>query len=92
MRDKICEALGWEYTATEVCQGGPYYTPSQVSRPGGWSIYEYIYIPALMDIPLDTIPLVLASGTLPVQGFFMGDSFFPDVVVPYLSKRMELGI
>lgn len=82
MKGIAAEALGWE-----VLPGGNYAVPC--GEFGGSAFYATAEIDYLRKIPLERIPLVLASRGVPVM--LSKDSWLL-AVVPYLSKRMELGV
>lgn len=77
-RDPICDALGWKFDGVLVYRTGV----------RGWSVCvgDAVHT-SLKDLPLEDIPLCLATHADAPEG-----SPIYDVDLPYLSKRLELGI
>lgn len=101
MTDEICEALGWahegggDYTVPDLRPPFIRRTPEVVAiKRVDWYLSAF-HITRLDLVALDAIPLVLASGPLPYLAYaYMDDcsDFWHGCCVPYLCKRLELGI
>lgn len=76
MRGAVLAALGWRKLDHFVVMD----TPPGFSDVGDLDVLD--------SVPLDSIPLVLAAGDhMRGSGFYIPK----EVVLPYLSKRLELG-
>lgn len=91
--DPICKALGWE----RMHDGAYRIEDSDRRYPAArtpWTL-DAKNRQKLASVPLEAIPLRLACGWSVDEdddslGFAYRTGFRRDVVVPYLSKRMEL--
>lgn len=91
--DRITEALGWvfdpvtgEYSAKPVPRSGS-------TRAHPWHFpHTDRWLQDLRDVPLEEVPLRMASGYDSFPGYGLSGIASRDLAVPYLSKRLELGI
>lgn len=84
MSIQVASALGWVLTESGTAYDRGAMWPSGKDR-----------IDQLDKIPLETLPLVLATGPSALAEVFPYDNVkatWEPIVVPYLSKRLELGI
>lgn len=95
--DPVCAALGWVVPAGEDHYSvpdprGPVQVPGRKYKRERtpWTFWEPDRL-VLSELPLDSIPLHLAVGRVDAINT-VPNAFWMEVVVPYLSKRMELGL
>lgn len=88
---KMCASLGWAQNGA-MCYHAPDSSPGTDLLPWPVTLTE---LEILSAFPLDRIPLILASDPNSVPASLgipdvWGEEWFRDVIVPYLSKRLEL--